>query len=499
MNDQASANDDVSLTGAPGIERFAPDLALGPTALAGANETPPGLLKRQQAVVAMGRRAVASPETSILLQDAAALIAEMLEVEAFGVAELTNNNASLDLQLTIKQPDRIDSRTVRQALDVLGDQSLAAYALRVAHPVVSADFCLEERFQDLFLRKLGLRSALAAPLKLQDRAFGALVACSATSQRFTAQDAMFAETIGHLAATAVARSYAEKTPAEEQSFALGMLQVVGALVLVLNAEGRAVRINRVCEQVTGFSLADLSERPIWNVFPKSGEAELYHANFEKVRRGAPRVEYESFLLTKHYQQRRIRWSFGALPNVNGAVESILATGIDITEQVEANERAQRAEEAAQRAEQAAEQARKAAGLIPEATPDSQETAAPSEDSGQAASPAAQGVSGPLDKTLRERRRRQRRAFPYCQSIAPVLNGSLPKKEEFRHVECHNITAGGFAYVSEKPPESKQLVIALGSPPQLTYLIAQVVHTTPTTHNGKPAYLIGCSYTGRAPY
>lgn len=499
MNDPASTNDDVSPAGSSGIERFAPDLALGPAALAGEKEPPPGLLKRQQAVVAMGRRAAASPEASILLQDAAALIAEMLEVEAFGVAELTNNGASLDLQLTIKQPERIDSRTLRQTLNVSGDQSMAAYALRVAHPVVSADFSLEDRFQDLFLRKLGLRSALAAPLKLQDRAFGVLVACSATSQRFTAQDAMFAETIGHLAATAVARSYAEKTLAEEQSFALGMLQIVGAIVLVLNAEGRAVRINRVCEQVTGFSLADLGERAIWNVFAKSGEAELYHANFEKVRRGAQRVEYESFLLTKHFQQRRVRWSLGALPNADGSVESILATGIDITEQYEANERAQRAEEAAQRAEQAAEEARKAVGLTSGATSASQETAAVSDGKGQTAPPAAQGVSGPLDKTLRERRRRQRRAFPYCQSIAPVLNGSLPKKEAFRHVECHNITAGGFAYLSEKLPESNQVVIALGSPPQLTYLIAQVVHTTPTTHNGKPMYLIGCSYTGRAPY
>lgn len=499
MNDQASSNNDVSVAGPSGIERFAPDLTLGPAPRGGENESSAGLLKRQQAVVAMGRRAVASPEASILLQDAAALIAEMLEVEAFGVAELAANGATLDLQLIIKQPERIDSRTLRQSLNVTGDQSLASYALRVAHPVVSADFSLEDRFQDLFLRKLGLRSGLATPLKLQNRAFGVLVASSAMSQRFTGQDAMFAETIGHLAATAVARSYAEKTLAEEQSFAMGMLQVVGALVLVLNGEGRAVRINRVCEQMTGFTLADLNERPLWNVFATPAEAELYHGNFEKVRRGAQRVEYESFLLTKHFAQRRVRWSFGAIPNPNGTVETILATGIDITEQYEANERAQRAEEAAQRAEQAAEQARQAAGLVSGTLPESQSGAAPLENRGPAASLAAPGVAGPLDKTLRERRRRQRRAFPYCQAIAPVLDGNLPKSDQFRNVECHNITAGGFAYLSENPPESNLLVIALGTPPQLTHLIAQVVHSTPTTHNGKPMYLNGCSYTGRAPY
>ncbi len=278
-----------------------------------------------------------------------------------------------------------------------------------------------------------------------------------------------------------------------------MLQTVGAMVLVLNSEGQAIRINRVCEQVTGFSLADLRERPIWNVFATANEAELYRSTIERLRRGAQRVEYESSLLTKHFEKRQIRWSYGVLPRGDGSQQAILATGIDITEQYEANERAKRAEQAAQRAEQAAEEARKAASLIPAPTGHGQPDPSPRGNGVPAPAAAVDGLAGPLDQTLRERRRRQRRDFPYSQSIAPVLDGKLPSSNQFRDVQCHDITAGGFAYLAEKPPESDLLVVTLGTAPKLTHLIAQVVHATPTTQDGKQLYLIGCTYTGRAPY
>jgi hypothetical protein len=42
------------------------------------------VLRRQQAVVAMGRRASAPPDPLILIQDAAALLAEILECDLYG-------------------------------------------------------------------------------------------------------------------------------------------------------------------------------------------------------------------------------------------------------------------------------------------------------------------------------------------------------------------------------------------------------------------------------
>ncbi len=59
-----------------------------------------GKLDRQQALLAMGRRAIAPPSKSILMQDAAALLAETLETEYSAVAEFSPDRQSLHLVLT---------------------------------------------------------------------------------------------------------------------------------------------------------------------------------------------------------------------------------------------------------------------------------------------------------------------------------------------------------------------------------------------------------------
>ena len=57
-------------------------------------------IRKQEAVVALGRRAIAPPDLPILMQDAAALLAEMLDASASGVAELSPDGQRLLRQLT---------------------------------------------------------------------------------------------------------------------------------------------------------------------------------------------------------------------------------------------------------------------------------------------------------------------------------------------------------------------------------------------------------------
>jgi len=458
-----------------------------PAPLLGANN-PQELLRRQHAVVAMGRRAIAQPETAVLLTDAAGLIAEMLDAECFAVARTSPDGTALSVHLTVREPDRTGSRLVVEELPVAGTDSLMSYVLRVAHPVLCPELSREARFRDPLLRRHGVRSALAVPLKLQDCALGALAACSVSPERFTPQDLLFAETIAHLAATNIARSRAEKSLAEERRLAAGIFETVGAIVLVVNLEGKLLRINRTGEQVTGFSAGDFQDRPLWSVLAAPDEVELCRETFDGLRQGAPHLEYEGLLLTKHSDRRWIRWSYSSLTGEDGIIRAIIATGIDVTEKREAEERARRAE-------QAAEQARRAPAAPPEDAPPSQEFPAAGEPlllSG--GKPVT--LPGPIN---RERRHRQRRTYQCRQAVAAIVDGRLPAHTDFCDVECHDISPGGFAYVSQRPPASDQVVVALGSPPQLTYMIAQIVHITRTMQDGKVRYLVGCSYTGRAPY
>lgn len=437
--------------------------------------------------MAMGRRAIAPPDPSILIQDAAELLAETLDTEASATAELSPDGRSLRLRLVRGETEPAEPRTLVHETSSAGTDSLAGYVLQVAHPVVVVNLIEEKRFVDLFLRKHGIRAAIAAPLKLQDVSFGSLAACSREDRRFDNEDVLFVETIAHLVATTVARRRTELSLAQERRFAAGVLQTVDALVLVLDNQWQIVRINSACEQTTGFSLAEIKDRPIWNVFPVPEEAGMFQRLAKELPPGSSSVEFESYLLTKHSQRRRIAWSYSTVTGADGTPESIFATGIDITQQREAEERARRAEQAAEEARQAM------ADLLDQVdTLDS------------FGAPAAEGR--PVDAFGRlplpinvERRKRPRRSYPYQQKIAPMIDGKLPDQDTFIETQCRDISSGGFSFLHPKPPASDTFVVALGIPPKISYLITQVCHVTRQEKDGKPVFLVGCNYVGRAAY
>lgn len=95
-----------------------------------------------------------------------------------------------------------------------------------------------------------------------------------------------------------------------------------------------------------------------------------------------------------------------------------------------------------------------------------------------------------------RRNHARRPFPTHQYVAPFLDNTLPALTEFYQVQCHDISPTGFSYLLAKPAEHQSIVVALGSPPNVTYLTARVMHSTMTHSGNKPMFLIGCRFTGR---
>ena len=224
--------------------------------------------------------------------------------------------------------------------------------LQVAHPVVVADLPRETRFCDLFLRKQGIHSALAVPLTLQDRSFGALAACTCKARRFDDDDVLFVETIAHLVATTIARNQAENLLARERRLSSEVLHTIDAMVLMLDSQWQIVRMNTACQRVTGFALHEVKNRPIWSVFAVPEEVEAFRSVLEKLHKGVSSVSYESHLLTKHSERRHIAWSCGAMIDRSGKMDAVVASGIDITRQRVAEERARCMEAAVEEARRA---------------------------------------------------------------------------------------------------------------------------------------------------
>jgi PAS domain S-box-containing protein len=462
------------------------DVAL--PAASGLAGDPAGWPKRQQALVAMGRRAAGSPERSVLMQDAAALLAEVFDASYSAVGELSPDGDWLDLRLSSLDDTLSTSQPSTCRVAAAGTESLAGYVLQVAHPIAVTDLRQESRFRDPFLRKHGIRSAAAAPLKLHDRSFGALAVCSPVVRLATDSDLLFIETISHLVATTIGREQAEQSLADQQGLTAGVLQTVDALVLVLDAQGRIVHTNAACERITGFTLAEVENQLLWSVLAVAEEMQILSRVFEQLHAGATEVKCETDVLGKHAQRRRIAWTWSALARKDAAPQTIIATGIDVTQQREA-------EQTARRAEQAADDLRRAAHARSSTGGESTRTAAlPGSEAGKTT------PFGPMPVPAQgERRRRPRRSYPYAQLVGPVIDGKLPDPAAFREVRCNDIAAGGFSFFSTSPPTFDLLVVALGIAPRVSYLMAQVAHITRVEEDGQRHYLVGCTYVGRAVY
>jgi PAS domain S-box-containing protein len=124
---------------------------------------------------------------------------------------------------------------------------------------------------------------------------------------------------------------AEESLREERNVVSAILDTVGALVVVLDLEGRIVRFNRACEQATGCSFAEVKGEHIWDLFMVPEEIECFQTIFYRLRNGERSNDHESHWVNRSGERRLIAWSSAVLREDSGAVTHVIATGIDVTE------------------------------------------------------------------------------------------------------------------------------------------------------------------------
>src|ERR1700733_10794845 len=118
---------------------------------------------------------------------------------------------------------------------------------------------------------------------------------------------------------------------EERNFVSAILDTVGALVVVLDSEGRILRFNPACELTTGYAMEEVQGKCIWDLFLVPEETERFRSMFEVLRTDLLPQDYQTYWVTRHGDKRLIAWSSTLLPGVGESAHYIIATGIDITE------------------------------------------------------------------------------------------------------------------------------------------------------------------------
>jgi PAS domain S-box-containing protein len=119
---------------------------------------------------------------------------------------------------------------------------------------------------------------------------------------------------------------------EERNVVSAIFDTVGALMIVLDRDGRIVRFNRACAQMTGYAVEEAAAKFIWDLFVAPEDAEAFRAMFPRIRDSASRTEYESRWVTRAGKQRIVAWSAAVLPGTKQTPPYIIASGIDVTEQ-----------------------------------------------------------------------------------------------------------------------------------------------------------------------
>ncbi|NET31584.1 MAG: PAS domain S-box protein [Cyanothece sp. SIO1E1] len=150
-------------------------------------------------------------------------------------------------------------------------------------------------------------------------------------QRYTQQAELYRQAQIELKA----HEHIEVSLRQERNLVSAVLTVAGALVVVLDPQGRIVRFNQTCTQVTGYSFDEVRGQCVWDVLVPEAEQAAVRTVFTALRDGHFPNDYDNHWRTKDGELRLIAWANTALFDDQDRVEYVIGTGIDITERRQA--------------------------------------------------------------------------------------------------------------------------------------------------------------------
>ena len=131
------------------------------------------------------------------------------------------------------------------------------------------------------------------------------------------------------------RKQIEAAIKKERDFAAAILYWIDSIVVVLDLDGYIQKFNKAAEKCSGYTFEEVQKKPFWEILVPPGERNSVKKAILNVKTALLTAENENFWVTKDGQYRLIHWFNSILTGVDGKVEYLLCTGLDLTERSQA--------------------------------------------------------------------------------------------------------------------------------------------------------------------
>jgi PAS domain S-box-containing protein len=208
-----------------------------------------GRVRRQSALAELGRIAIGSRDLSVLLQQAAALAAETLAAERAAIVERLPEGEGVRIAAIAGGHEDAVGRTLSA-----GPDSMSAFVLAAAEPVVSVDLGQESRFSPSSdTLAPGAASAMAAAIRGGGAPWGVLCVYTTRPRFFTPDERGFLQSVAQLLALAAERHAVEAAEQREKEMLRIFYDNIPVMISVYGG-GRLQRVNREWERALGWTL-----------------------------------------------------------------------------------------------------------------------------------------------------------------------------------------------------------------------------------------------------
>jgi PAS domain S-box-containing protein len=117
----------------------------------------------------------------------------------------------------------------------------------------------------------------------------------------------------------------------ERDFAAAIFETVGALVMVLDSEGRIIRFNRACERITGYPIFEVAGTVFWELLSIPAEMKQVKTAFLNLQINPQALSnYENTWAARDGSTKLISWTTASLRKPDNTLEYAIVTGTDIT-------------------------------------------------------------------------------------------------------------------------------------------------------------------------